>query len=969
MSAIRLRNPDLTHARSEGRQMTSSGKKTTKLRRRIARAAVALTALGALVGVSAPAASAIEFTATDGVAASLNDVNGDPERQAGSHPDASGAFRVVQQDPSNPLSFPVEAPHRFTMDLPPGLVGNPSVAGYCPITGLKGSQNGNAAACPVDSQIGVAYIGTDGLPEQPPGQTPVYNVPAPDGKPAMFAFNYLGVVIRLTPTLRPDDYGITIDSGVISQGLPLPQVKVIFWGVPSDSAHNPFRYGPLGGGVVYFPPAAPTSPRKAFISTPTSCPGTPDTQTGRIDGWKSIGVFDVQSITADPNGEPFVNVGCDQLEFETKIEARPTTNLADSPSGLDVKLTIPQNTDPDGYAAAHLKNASVQLPAGMTVNPSSANGLGACSPGGIGLVSPIGQPKAIFNGADANCPNDSKLGTVEVNTPLIDHPLKGAIYLGEQGNNPFNSLLALYISVEDPDTGITIKLAGQPKPDPATGQLSVDFANNPQLPFEELKVNMFTGPRAALKTPMACGQFTTKTVMTPWSSPFGANDDPTDTFPITKGANGGACIGADSQAPNKPAFSAGTIDPAAGTYSPFVLRLARGDGTAPITAIDATLPKGLIGKLAGIPYCPDAALAAAASKPGKAEQAAPSCPALSRVGAVTVGAGAGSNPVFVGGSAYLAGPYKGAPLSLAVVTPAVAGPFDLGTVVIRNALHVNPETTQIRAVSDPIPTILQGIPLDIRSIALNMDRPSFTLNPTSCDPTAITGSALSAFGTSALLTDRFQVGGCAALGFKPKLALSLKGGTARSQFPALRATLTARPGDANIAKAVVSLPRSEFLAQEHIRTVCTRVQFTANACPPASVYGKATAWSPLLDQPLSGPVYLRSSSNKLPDLVADLNGQIRVSLAGRIDSDNGGIRSSFELVPDAPVSKFVLEMQGGKKGLLVNSRNLCKSVNKADVSLTGHNGKAADSTPVLSNSCKKKARKGGKKAGQKRASR
>ncbi|HYJ21122.1 MAG TPA: hypothetical protein VEW07_03755 [Solirubrobacterales bacterium] len=945
------RNPDLdTHARSEGRQMTTSGKKTTKLRRRIARAAVALTALGALVGVSAPAASAIEIKS---LGASYTDIDGNPERQAGAHPDVRFIFRVLNApNPENPeLTYPVERPHRILTDLPVGLVGNPAVAEKCPEGLLKAALNGNAAACPVDSQVGIAevYGALAGLP--------VYNIVVPTGSPAMFAFNVLGVVVKMTPTVRADDYGITIDSGTISQGLPIQGADVTLWGVPADPAHDAERYGPRFGGFIYEAPETTEAPLLPLLSTATSCPGTAESFTARVDGWKSIGLFDSGSFSSDLDDEPFISTGCDRLPFEPRIEARPTTNMADAPSGLDVKLTVPQNTDPDDLAAAHLKGASVTLPAGMTVNPSSANGLGACSPSQIGLTSPVGQAKAVFNGADAQCPNTSKLGTVEVNTPLIDHPLKGAIYLGEQNNNPFNSLLALYISVEDPQTGITIKLAGQPKPDPVSGQLTVDFANNPQLPFQELKVNMFTGPRAALKTPLACGQFTTTTSMTPWTSPYGANADPSDTFPITQGAGGGACLGADAQAPNKPAFSAGTVDPAAGAYSPFVMKLAREDGTAPIKAIEATLPKGLLGKLAGIPYCPDAALAAGAAKPGKAEQAAPSCPALSRVGAVTVGAGAGSNPLFVGGSAYLAGPYKGAPLSLAIITPATAGPFDLGTVVVRTALQVDPESTQIKAVSDPIPTILQGIPLDIRQIALNMDRPSFTLNPTSCDPTAITGSALSVFGSAAALTDRFQVGGCGALGFKPKLALSLRGGTARSQFPALKATLTARPGDANIAKAVVSLPHSEFLAQEHIRTICTRVQFAANACPAGSVYGKAKAWSPLLDQPLSGPVYLRSSSNDLPDLVADLNGQIRVSLVGRIDSIRGGIRNSFELVPDAPVSKFTLEMQGGKKGLLVNSRNLCKSVNKAQADFTAQNGKSVALEPVLTNGCKKKSRK------------
>jgi hypothetical protein len=958
MRSTKSSNPDLTHAPSEGRQMNTSGKKTTKLRRRIARAAVALTALGALVGVAAPAASAIEIKS---LGASYTDINGNVERQAGSHPDVRFIFRV--QDvvhPENPeLLYPVERPHRILTELPLGVVGNPAVAETCPEGLLKGALNGNAAACPVDSQVGIAEVfgALAGLP--------VYNIVVPTGSPAMFAFNILGIVVKMTPTVRANDYGITIDSGTISQGLPIMGADVTLWGVPADPAHDAERYGPRYGGFIYEAPETTSAPLRPLLSISTSCPGAPETFTANVDGWKNIGLFDSGSFSSDLKGEPFVNTGCDRLPFEPEIEARPTTNLADAPSGLDVSLKIPQNTDPDDLAAAHLKSASVKLPAGMTVNPSSANGLGACSPSQIGLVSPIGQAKAIFNGADAQCPNASKLGTVEVNTPLIDHPLKGAIYLAEQNNNPFSSLLALYVSVEDPQTGITIKLAGQPKPDPVTGQLSVDFANNPQLPFQELKVNMFTGPRAALKTPMACGQFTTNTTMTPWTSPYGADKTPSDTFPITKGANSGACLGNESQAPNKPAFSAGTIDPAAGTYSPFVMKLTRQDGTAPIKAIDATLPKGLLGKLAGIAYCPEAGLAAAASKPGKAELAAPSCPATSRVGSVTVGAGAGSNPLYVGGSAYLAGPYKGAPLSLAIVTPAVAGPFDLGTVVVRTALKIDPESTQIKAVSDPIPTILQGIPLDIRQIALNMDRPSFTLNPTSCDPMAILGSATSVFGQATALTDRFQVGGCGALGFKPKLSLNLKGGTERGQYPALNAMLKARAGDANIAKAVVSLPHSEFLAQEHIRTVCTRVQFAANACPAASIYGKAKAWSPLLDKPLSGPVYLRSSSNPLPDLVADLNGQIRVSLVGRIDSVRGGIRNSFELVPDAPVSKFTLQMQGGKKGLLVNSRNLCKSVNKAQVDFTAQNGKSQELQPVLSNGCKKKARKG-KGAGKNR---
>jgi hypothetical protein len=405
-------------------------------------------------------------------------------------------------------------------------------------------------------------------------------------------------------------------------------------------------------------------------------------------------------------------------------------------------------------------------------------------------------------------------------------------------------------------------------------------------------------------------------------------------------------------------MSAGTTSSAAGQSSPFVLRLDRADGEQELSSLEATLPKGLAAKFVGIPYCSDAALAAAASRSGKAEQAAPSCPA-SRIGSVTVGAGPGTNPFHTQGTAYLAGPYKSAPLSVAVITPAVAGPFDLGTVVVRNALYVDSETAQGRVVSDPFPKIIDGVPLRLRSIAVRLDRPNFTLNPTNCEPMDVRATLSSTDGATAKATSYFQVGGCKDLGFKPKLALSLKGGTDRTDNPALKAVLTYPKGNyANIAKAAVSLPHSEFLAQDHIRTICTRVQFAIDQCPKGSIYGYVSATTPLLEAPISGPVYLRSSNNPLPDLVAALHGQIDVDLVGRIDSKNGGIRTTFDAVPDAPVSRFVLKMQGGRKGLLDNSEDLCRSVNRADVSFTAQNGRTLHSKPVLTNGCKKKGKKG-----------
>ena len=335
-------------------------------------------------------------------------------------------------------------------------------------------------------------------------------------------------------------------------------------------------------------------------------------------------------------------------------------------------------------------------------------------------------------------------------------------------------------------------------------------------------------------------------------------------------------------------------------------------------------------------------------------------PQASQIGISNAGAGVGPALTYVQGKVYLAGPYKGGPFSLVVITPAQAGPFDLGTVVVRSALQVDPETAQVTVRSDPLPQILEGVPLDVRDIRVYVDRPEFILNPTNCEPMSVRATVTSVQGDVAHPSTRFQVADCARLGFKPKLSLKLKGGTKRSGNPALKAVLTQKPGQANTAKAIVTLPHSEFLEQAHIRTICTRVQFAAKQCPPGSIYGHATAITPLLDGPLSGPVYLRSSDHQLPDLVVALKGPesapIEIDLVGRIDSVRGGIRSTFSSVPDAPVSKFTLEMQGGKKGLIVNSRNLCSSTSRAQVNLTGQNGKFRHLRPVVRPDCKKSGR-------------
>ena len=904
----------------------------------------------------------------DSYEADAYDREGVPERRAGSRP-----FRAVvglnfdtrNVDLGIKSGVTVNGGLRsLAVTLPRGFAGNPTAVAECTVAQLATGQ-GIGAACPIDSQIGTMDLSLQSLDGPSVGQSwsrsPLFNMVPPPGVLADFAFQVVGVPVHIRTSLDPTDYSVVTRVIGANETLRPFLSRATIWGVPGDPAHDPARwnspYCAATGGYCDGFGASFEGEVKPFLNLPTQCGVADTTDLWRVDQWARPGEF-----LAPLSSPPAEVNGCDQLEFSPTVVTRPTTNVADAPTGLEFDLHIPQSEDPEGLATAHLRDAVVKLPNGMTVNPPSADGLSACSMAQVGIGA-----DGVPNGNAVSCPDASKLGTVEAESPAVDHPMGGTVYLAEQNANPFGSLLAMYLVIEDPATGVLVKLPGKVDPDPNTGQLTATFRDNPQLPVEDIRLKFFEGPRAALKTPSTCGAHTTDATFTPWSAPEAASVEKSSSFELTRGPSGGECLPSGGSAPNNPAFSAGTIDPTAKAFSPFVLKLARADGSQQLAKIETTLPKGLVAKLAGTTYCSDAALSAAAGKSGKAEKSSASCPASSRVGSVNVGAGAGSTPLYVSGEAYLAGPYKGAPLSLAIVTPAVAGPFDLGTVVVRTALHVNPETAQVRAVSDELPTILQGIPLNIRSVALKMDRPQFILNPTSCNPMSVVGSALSVFNQSAALTNPFQVGECQKLGFKPKLHLRLSGKTTRSGHPKLKATLTMPPGNANIARAQVTLPKTQFLEQSHIRTICTRVQYAAKSCPKGAVYGYAKAWTPLLDQPLEGPVYLRSSSNKLPDLVADLNGQIEVDLVGRIDSPNAMIRNTFELVPDAPVSKFVLTMQGGKKSLLVNNTNLCKAKPRATVLFEAQNGKVFEDAPLAKADCGKKGRKGAKgKDGKKR---
>ena len=880
------------------------------------------------------------------------------------HEDATGGY----------LAVAIEDPRDVLVDLPPGLAGSAlSTPARCTLAQLSAA--GEAAHCPAESQIGQirsepsgsASVGkAGGVP------SPLYNMEPEHGVVAELGYidnlNTSHVLYAsLVPT--PAGYVLRTTSPEIPQA-ELRAIEVTIFGDPAArDAGRPEEAGD-----------APT------FTSPADCTGEPLTTQIHMDSWQSPGSYNADGSPnlADPAWVSSSSVaepvsGCEGLHFEPTIEAKPGTNQGDKPTGLEVTLKVPTEEDATTKGTPPLRKAVVTLPEGMTVNPSSANGLEGCSLAGIG-VSASGQPDA----AAPNCPDASKLGEVELETPALPGVLHGQIYVAKQGENPFNTLLAIYIAIDDPTTGVVVKLPGEVRANAQTGQLETVVDNSPQFPFSELRTKFFGGQKAALRTPAVCGKYTVTSSLTPWSAPqSGPPATPAAHFEITQG-----CAPSAAQEPNGPSFSAGTLTPTAALYSPFVMKLHREDGSQELKGLNVTLPPGLIGKLAGVGECSEAQLAVARSREheggGAEELAAPSCPSSTEVGTVTVGAGAGLTPYYTQGHAYLTGPYKSAPLGLAIITPAVAGPYDLGDVVVRAALRVNPETTQVSAISDPIPTILDGIPLDVRSIALQMARHEFTLNPTNCERKAVTGEAISVLDQTANLSNPFQVGGCKALKFKPKLSLRLKGGTRRNQDPALTAVLTMpQPGakvrckpkktcvpfepQANIASAQVTLPHSAFLKQEHIKTVCTRPQLASQTCPAGSIYGHATAITPLLDKPVSGPVYLGVGfGHELPDLVAELDGQIRVLLDGKVDTGKeDGLRNTFSVVPDAPVTKFTLEMFGGKKSLIVNSENLCSphAKVKAVADFTGQNGKVYNTNPTVANSCKgkhKRHRKGHK---------
>jgi hypothetical protein len=891
-----------------------------------------------------------------------SDSAGNPFTQAGGHPyEIATSIDFNTIDRTEPLldgPYPVEGVKDVLVDLPPGLVGDPTGAAECTLAQLANSIGVDAKPrCSPASQVGTSVVSfRNSTGASAYGPLPVFNIRPPADVPARFGFNALGSVVVIDASVRSGgDYGLSVAARNIPEGLAVTGTRVTFWGVPAARVHDSERAcagesAPFLGG--------PTCPagvdETAFLRNPTSCtsPGVGLPTILRADSWAHPGDFKEASFTShdlvgypfprDVWGLPLGPSGCAAVPFDPKLTGTPAPPAKTaSPSGFSFDLSLPQTNDPNAIGQGDLKRAVVTLPAGVRVSPSSAHGLAACSSGDIALRSD----------AESSCPEASKVGSVTIDTPLLRDPLKGSVYLAAPHDNPFDSLLAIYIVANGP--GTVVKLAGHVAPDPDTGRIVTTFDDNPQLPFSNLHLEFNGGSTAPLATPRRCGDYQVESILESWS---GKIVPANSTFNLSHDGKGAAC-----PPPHfTPAFSAGTENPSAGRTSALHLRISRDDDDEELKSVTVNMPNGLTGKIANVDLCPEAAAKTGACSEG------------SRVGRVTVGAGAGPNPFYIdAGRAYLTGPYKGAPYGLSIVVPAVAGPFDLGNVVVRSSIFVDKHTAELRVISDPLPRILQGIPLDVRDVRVDVDRKDFILNPTSCAKKTVSGVLGSVDGQTAAVSSRFQAADCASLAFKPRMALSVGsvGHTGRNATVPLSTTLTMPSGNANLRYVRVRLPKTINARLTVINRACTRAQYETGKCEAARA-GTAEAKTPLLRRALRGNVYFVKNGHPLPDLFIALRGEVDFDLIGRISIPQSTyLATTFDSIPDVPVKSFTLKLFPGAKGTVGAATNLCTAsarAQMAELDYIGQNGRVQQIDQKLKiNGCGKKAKRG-KGAGHRR---
>ncbi len=947
---------------------------------------------------------------------------GAPDTQAGSHPFQltstltfnTKTAQVDQFHGGQEGIFPEVQPVGLTKDLrfvlPPGLVGNPTPLPQCRLSVFLHSSN--TSKCSNATVVGVATpiitniaVGTY-VPLAP--TSPLYSLEPAVGEPARFGFNTsLGPIILDTSVQTGDGYNVVVTVPNIPSYLPFIGSQVTFWGVPGDVRHDTSRGACLlveGGDFQQVSKLQEEGKLEAdcplqekpqpFLIMPTSCTG-PLQSTVDGDSWEAIGQYapPKQYTFANGSGEPVAQDGCNRLNFEPSIEVTPDGQQASTPTGLGVDVHVDQEAslNPTGLTDANVKDTTVTLPEGVGLNPSGADGLSACPLlHGTERGQEEAEEKHEITGINletrqpANCPESAKVASVKIKTPLLPHELEGAAYLATQNANPFGSLIALYVVAYDPVSGVLVKLAGEVQPNPVTGQLVSTFKETPQLPFEDFSLHFYGGARAPLGTPASCGSYVTTASISPWSG--NAPVESSSEFQITGGPEvlspaGPVRTGCASPLPFTPSLTAGSLNLQAGGFTPFVTTFSRADGNQNLQAIELHMPSGLSGTLSNVQLC------------GEPQANEGACGPESLVGETTVSVGLGGDPYSVtGGKVYITGPYNGsgpctpgtpgcAPYGLSIVNPAVAGPFNLGQVIVRAKIEVNPTTAALTIVTDPsgpyaIPHILDGIPLQIKHVNVNINRQGFTFNPTDCDPLAITGTIRSSEGVSSALSVPLQVTNCATLAFKPHLSASTQAKTSRTDGASLAVKLTypAGPYDANIARVEVELPKQLPSRLTTLQKACTAEQFDANpgGCPAASIIGHAKAETPVLPVPLEGPaIFVSHGGEAFPSLIIVLQGYgTTVDLVGTTFISKAGITSStFKTVPDVPVGTFELNLPEGKYSALTAVGNLCKTKLAMPTAFVAQNGALVNtSTKIAVTGCAK-AKKTTKKKTKKRGTR
>jgi hypothetical protein len=848
-------------------------------------------------------------------------VDGAPDAQAGDHPESVtttiqfATVKYPEGEENSATYVPVEDVKDLIVDLPAGFVGDPQATPQCPEFLLHGER------CPASSRVGTVGVEAQGAGAPAIEEQKVFNIVPEHGYPAEFGFEYLNVVVVMYAMVVATDTGYAVRIVVpgiqhLNHVLQTTGVTLTLFGDPA-----------LADGGLSSP--------AAFFSNAMNCSAGPLVAHAEADSWQHPGVYTATDTTVYPQ----LN-GCANLQFEPTINVQPETTEADEPAGYNIDLKVPQapNVFP-ALATAELKDATVTFPEGTSVSPGAVDGLLGCKetgPEGFdmprGGLAPnqAGEGEAI--GADGlshltpgHCPATSTLASVEIATPLLAEPLHGSLYLAQprcggegqpgcsQADAVNGNLFGLYLEAEG--SGVVIKLKGQAAADPVTGRLTATFRENPELPFSELKVQLKGGPRSPLANPQACGRATTMTDLVPWGAPEVADATPSSSFDV-------ACPGIGAFAPT---FSAGTLTPEAAAFTPFTVTLSRHDREQDLSGVSVVMPPGLLGLLSRVALC------------AEPQAASGTCGPQSLVGHTTVAAGAGSQPFYVTGSVYLTGPYRGAPFGLSIVVPAKAGPFNLGNVIVRAAVGVDPHTAQIIVTSDPLPQIIDGVPLRLQKITVTTDRAAFMFNPTNCVQQQVTATIAATQGAAANVASPFAAGGCASLPFKPSFTVSTQAKTSKVNGASLDVKISA-PGqgpqtnaavapEANIKKVDVQLPLALPSRLTTLQKACVAAQFEANpaGCPAASVVGTAIANTPVLPAPLEGPAYLVShAAAAFPDLVIVLQGDgVVIDLTGNTLIRKGTTYSKFDTTPDAPISSFELKLPEGPHSALAAYGNLC----------------------------------------------